>query len=66
MSGDGEHGEPGHADQNADLLAPIGQRRRYGRRRHDQNWKAAQCASRTQPVLAVQRAVKRTCGSGAL
>ena len=40
--GDGEHGQAGHRDQDADLFAPVGQRRRGGRRRDDHDRKFAQ------------------------
>ena len=40
---DRKHGGRGDRDQDADLLAPVGQRRRCLRGRHDHDGKLAQC-----------------------
>ena len=62
--GDGKHGQAGHPDQDADLFAPVGQRRRRGRRRDDHDRKLAEAARRDQAVLAVERTGQAGGGLG--
>ena len=55
-SADHEHRGDAGADQEIHLLAPIGERSRYGRRRHDHDRKIDQHVRGNQPVLTVDRA----------
>ena len=66
QGGDRQRGKSGDRDQDADLLAPVGQRGRCRRRSDDHKRKIRQRARRDQPVLAVDRAGEARRAAGLL
>ena len=64
QDGNRQHGQAGDRDQDGDLLAPVGQRRRGGVGCDDHDRKVRQRARGDQPVLAVDRAGQAGRGLG--